>query len=169
MGDRIVTTNRGSQLGQLTEDDLVETGLREDDSFIIMLASSETPVHRAIYLQTSGLAVVHSHPKAAIALSLIEDKIVPIDNEGLYLLHKAPVVASEVASGTEFAEIVAHSLQQYKITMVRGHGCFAIGQVRGEAYQWASCLEESALIIYYSRTRGQTKEYRRMSDQYKKW
>jgi L-fuculose-phosphate aldolase len=54
--------------------------------------------------------------------------------------------------------------------MVRGHGCFAIGQVLEEAWQWVSCLEESALVIYYARTLGgQTKEFRKNADQYKKW
>jgi L-fuculose-phosphate aldolase len=169
MGDRIVITHRGSPLGQLTAEDLVETGLYTDDSNI-MLASSETPVHRTIYLQTSGLAIVHAHPKVAVALSLIEDEIVPIDNEGSYLLHKVPVISSEIASGSAMAGIVAESLQKYKITMVRGHGCFAIGQLLEEAYQWVSCLEESAMVIYYSRTLGgQTKEFRRNADQYKKW
>ncbi|MDP2918686.1 MAG: aldolase [Dehalococcoidia bacterium] len=169
MGDRIVITHRGSQLGQLTTDDLVETGLREDDSNI-MLASSETPVHRAIYLQTSALAILHCHPRVAIALSLLEDEIVPIDTEGSYLLHKVPVVVSEITSGSALAGVVATALKQYKIVMVRGHGCFATGQVLEEAYQWASCLEESAMVIYYSRTLGgQTKEYRRMSDKYKSW
>jgi L-fuculose-phosphate aldolase len=169
MGDRIVITRRGSPLGQLTAEDLVETGLYTDDSNI-MLASSETPVHRTIYLKTAALAIVHAHPKVAVALSLIEDEIVPIDNEGSYLLHKVPVISSEIASGSAMAGIVAESLQKYKITMVRGHGCFAIGQLLEEAYQWVSCLEESAMVIYYSRTLGgQTKEFRRNADQYKKW
>jgi L-fuculose-phosphate aldolase len=169
MGDRVLITHRGSQLGQITEEDVVETGLFDNDSGI-MLASSETPVHRTIYMQTAGLAIVHAHPKVAVALSLFEDEIIPIDNEGSYLLHKVPVISSEIASGTAMAGIVAESLQKYKITMVRGHGCFAIGQVLEEAYQWVSCLEESALVIYYSRTLGgQMKEFRKNADQYKKW
>jgi ribulose-5-phosphate 4-epimerase/fuculose-1-phosphate aldolase len=53
---------------------------------------------------------------------------------------------------------------------VRGHGCFSIGQLLEEAYQWASCLEESSQILYYLRTiGGEMKEYRDMADQYKKW
>jgi L-fuculose-phosphate aldolase len=169
LGDRVMITHRGSQLGRLAPEDIVETGLYQDDSGI-MKASSETPVHRTIYLQTSGLAIVHAHPKVAVALSLYEDEIVPIDNEGSYLLHKVPVISSEVASGTAMAGIVAESLQKYKITMVRGHGCFAIGQVLEEAYQWVSCLEESALVLYYARTLGgKMKEYRKNADQYNKW
>jgi L-fuculose-phosphate aldolase len=135
-----------------------------------MLASSETPVHRAIYLNTAALAVIHAHTKAAIALSLLEDEIVPIDNEGSYLLHKVPVVSSELASGSSIADLVAASLKQYKIIMVRGHGCFATGQLLEEAYQWVSCLEESSQILYYCRTLGgQIKEYRSGADQYHKW
>lgn len=169
LGDRIIITRRGSQLGQLGAEDLIETGLYEDDSQI-MLASSEVPVHRAIYLNTAALAIIHAHPRAAIALSLVEDEIVPVDTEGSYLLHKVPVVSSEIASGPQLAEVVSAPLKQYKIIMVRGHGCFATGQLLEEAYQWVSCLDESSLIIYYVRTLGgQIKEYRRMADQYRRW
>jgi L-fuculose-phosphate aldolase len=168
-GDRLIITRHSSQLGQLTAEDLIETGLHKDDSNI-MLASSETPVHRAIYLNTAALAIVHAHPRAAIAFSLLQDEIVPVDHEGSYLLHKVPVVASTVASGTELAEVVTTALKRYKIVMVRGHGCFSIGQLLEEAYQWVSCLEESSQILYYLRTiGGEMKEYRDMSDQYKKW
>jgi L-fuculose-phosphate aldolase len=169
LGDRILITRRGSQLGQLTSDDIIETGLYEDDSYI-MLASSETPVHRAIYLNTAALAIIHAHPRTAIALSLLGDEIVPVDVEGSYLLHRVPVVASEIASGSQLAEVVAAPLKQYKIIMVRGHGCFSTGQLLEEAYQWASCLEESSQVIYYLRTLGgEVKEYRRMAEHYPKW
>jgi L-fuculose-phosphate aldolase len=169
LGDRIVIKRRGAQFGQLTENDIIETALYEDDSFS-MLTSSETAVHREIYLKTDALAIIHAHPRIAIALSLIEDEIVPIDNEGSYLLHKIPVISSELASGPALASHVAESLKQYKIIMVRGHGCFATGQMLEEAYQWVSCLEEVCQIIYYSRTLGgQLKEFRRMADKYKNW
>ena len=169
LGDRIVITRRGSQSGQLTAGDLIETELHKNDSNI-MLASSETPVHRAIYLNTAALAIVHAHPRTAVAFSLLQDEIVPVDNEGSYLLHRIPVVSSPIASGTGLAEVVATALKRYKIVMVRGHGCFSIGQLLEEAYQLVSCLEESSQILYYLRTiGGEMKEYRDMSDQYKKW
>ena len=50
-GDRIIITRRGAMLGQLTEQDLIETGLTKNDSHII-LASTEIGVHRAIYQGT---------------------------------------------------------------------------------------------------------------------
>jgi L-fuculose-phosphate aldolase len=168
LGDRLVITRHAAQLGQLTGEDTVEMGLYEDNSNV-MLASYETPVHRAIYLNTAALAIIHAHPRVAIALSLLEDEIVPVDVEGSYLLHRVPVVSSELASGSPVAGLVSEALKQYKIIMVRGHGCFATGQLLEEAYQWVSCLEESSQVLYYCRTLGgQIKEYRRMSDQYPK-
>ena len=115
LGDRLIIKRRGAMLGRLREEDLIETGLEKTDS-AVMLASTELIVHRAIYLATRALAVVHAHPRTAIALSLSREEIVPIDNEASYLLHKVPVVAAEFASGSpELVEKVPAALQQYKI------------------------------------------------------
>jgi L-fuculose-phosphate aldolase len=170
LGDRLLITRRGSMLGHLGPQDLIETGIFQNDSGIA-LASTELIVHRAIYRATSALAVIHAHPRAAIALSLLEDEIIPLDTEGSYLLHKVPVVATEFSSGsTELAEVIPAALKNYKIAMLRGHGCFSTGQMLEEAYQWVSVLEEASQIILYSRTlRGDVKEYRKHSDEYGKW
>ena len=68
-GDRVVIKRRGAMLGRLREGDLIETGLEKPDSGIA-LASTELIVHRAIYLATPALAIIHAHPRTAIALSL---------------------------------------------------------------------------------------------------
>jgi len=169
-GDRVVIKRRGAMLGRLKEGDLIETGLERADSGV-MLASTELVVHRAIYLATPALAIVHAHPRTAIALSLSRDEIVPIDNEGSYLLHKVPVVAAEFASGSaELVERLPAALQEYKIVMLRGHGCFSIGQTLDEAFQWVSCLEESCQIILAAKTIDEPfLEYRKMSEDYKSW
>lgn len=169
-GDRIVIKRRGAMLGRLSEEDLVETRLEKPDSGL-MLASTELVVHRAIYVSTPALAIVHAHPRTAIALSLSRDEIVPIDNEGSYLLHKVPVIAAEFASGSaEMAEKLPAVLQEYKIVMLRGHGCFSIGQTLDEAFQWVSCLEESCQIIVAAKAIDEPfLEYRKMSEEYKSW
>lgn len=160
-GDRIVITRRGSMLGHLEERDLIETGLAKNDSKII-LASTEIGVHRAIYKGTSALAVVHAHPVHAIALSLLEDQIIPVDSEGAYLLHKIPVVGAEHTIGSkELEKSLPALLSEYKIVMVRGHGSFAVGQMIEEAYQWTSSLEHVCRIIYLTRNlRGEIKDNR---------
>ena len=170
LGDRLIIKRRGAMLGRLREEDLIETGLEKTDSGV-MLASTELVVHRAIYLATRALAVVHAHPRTAIALSLSREEIVPIDNEASYLLHKVPVVAAEFASGSpELVEKVPAALQQYKIVMLRGHGCFSVGQTLDEAFQWVSCLEEACQIIMAAKTIDEPFiEYRKMSADYKNW
>ena len=147
-GDRIIIKRRGAMLGRLKPHDLIETGLEKNDSGVA-LASTELIVHRAIYKATPALAVVHAHPRVAIALSLSRDEIVPIDNEGSYLLKK---------------------VQSYKIVFLRGHGSFATGQTLDEAFQWTDALEEACDIILHAKHLNEEMiEYRRMSDSYKNW
>ena len=62
LGERIIISRRGSRLGCIQENDLIETGLNKNDR-ATPLASEELTVHRAIYQQTSALAVVDAiHP-----------------------------------------------------------------------------------------------------------
>ncbi|MCL4499825.1 MAG: aldolase [Chloroflexi bacterium] len=170
VGDRVLITRRGSMLAHLGEEDVVETGLFEDDSSLA-LASTEVIVHKAIYLATNALAVIHAHPVEAIVRSLSEDEIIPADSEGSYFLHKVPVVALAVTAGSkEMADIISNVLKKYKICMLRGHGTFAIGQLLEEAFQWTSVLETSCRILNgLKRLGGGAKEYRSFSDEYEKW
>lgn len=182
MGDRIIITRTGSMLAHLTERDLIEIGLEHDDSNI-MLASSELVVHRAIYMNTSALAIVHVHPPHAVALSLVEeDAIIPIDSEGSYLLRKVPIVQTETTVGSkDVAKLAAEILSEYKIFMLRGHGCFSIGPMLEEAYQWCSSLEESCKMMYLTRMLQLARsmpleqdstghiEYRKHTNDYQTW
>jgi L-fuculose-phosphate aldolase len=170
LGDRVVIKRRGAMLGNLKPHDLIETGLEKNDSGVA-LASTELLVHRTVYLRTPALAIVHCHPRTAIAFSLSRDEIVPIDNEASYLLKKVPVIAEEFASGTpQMADKVAAALQNYKIIMLRGHGSFATGQTLDEAFHWSSTLEESCQIALAAKLIDEPfLEYRKMSESYDKW
>ncbi len=182
MGDRIIITRTGSMLAHLTERDLIETGLDENNSNI-MLTSSELVVHRAIYQNTSALAIVHVHPPYAVALTMaLEGAIIPIDSEGSYLFRKVPVVHTETTVGSkDVAKLAAETLREYKIFMLLGHGCFSIGPVLEEAFQWCSSLEESCKMFHYTQTLQAAQiaiaqqnglgelEYRKHTDDYKTW
>lgn len=171
VGDRILITRRGSMLGDLGKNDIVETGIYKNDSGIA-LASTEIGVHRAIYQNTSALAIVHAHPPHAVVLSLSKDEIIPIDSEGSYTLHKIPVISTETTIGSqEVAEKMPTVLKSYKIAMLRGHGSFAIGHVLEEAYQWTSTLEECCKMLYLfeNQKNAVMKEYRKDSNKYEQW
>ena len=170
VGDRVIIKRRGAMLGRLRPHDLIETGIEKNDS-AVALASTELLVHRRIYIHTPALAIVHCHPRSAIAFSLSREEIVPVDNEASYLLKKVPVIWEEFASGSpEMATKLAAALQQYKIVLLRGHGSFAIGQTLDEAFHWSSTLEESCQIAFYAKLVNEPFiEYRKMSQDYNKW
>ncbi len=147
LGDRLIITRRGSQLGSLQEQDLIETGINKNDRFT-PLASTELAVHRAIYQTTPALAIVHAHPPHAVALSLNETEVVPNSAEGLDAVGKVPVLGwdMEVKPGG-LADIISDALKQHRVVIVHGHGSFATGQLLEEAYNYTTALEESCQVI----------------------
>ena len=146
LGENIIITRRGSQLGCLEENDLIETGINKNNR-ATPLASTELPVHRAIYQQTSAQAIVHAHPPHAVALSLVEKEIIT-NAEGLPAIDRVPVLGwdMEVVPGG-LADIIAQALKKCRIVMVHGHGSFAVGQILEEAYSFTTALEESCRVI----------------------
>ena len=170
VGDHVIIKRRGAMLGQLKPGDLVETGIEKNDSGVA-LASSELLVHRTIYMRTPALAVVHCHPRTAVAFSLSREEIVPIDNKASYLLKKVPIVHEEFASGgPEVANTIAGALEKYKIVLLRGHGTFATGQTLDEAFFWSSTLEEACQIMLWAKLINEPFiEYRKNAEGYKNW
>jgi len=153
-GDRMFIKRRGAMMGYLREQDVVETGVAADDSGVI-IASTEVGVHRAIYQETSALAVVHAHTPYAIALSLIRDDIVPVDDEGRYHLKKVPVL--DVADSIGSAEVerrLPELLQRHNAAILKGHGTFAHGENLEEAYNWVTVVESICHVIYLVETMG---------------
>lgn len=147
-GDRIIIKRRGAMMGDLSEEDVVETGIEKDDSGVI-IASTEIGVHRAIYKETSALAIIHAHTPYAISLSLVRDEIIPIDDEGQYHLKKVPVVDVEDSIGSDEVEKrLPPVLQDYNAGILKGHGTFAHGENLEEAYNWITVVESICKVIY---------------------
>ena len=147
LGERMIITRRSCRLGCLEEHDLIETGISKNDRST-PLASTELAVHRAIYRETSALAVVHAHPPHAIALSLVATEIVPNDAEGLSIVGEVPVLGWNIeATLGGLTDIIVQALKQHRIVVVHGHGSFAIGQLLEEAHSCTTALEESAQVI----------------------
>jgi L-fuculose-phosphate aldolase len=155
--DRLIIKHRGTMLGRMQRQDLVETGIFEDDKDTPR-ASSELIVHRAIYQATPAKAVVHAHPRTTVALSFSRDEIIPLDSEGAAILGTVPVVSAQIPSGSpEVAEAVAEVLKTHPIVVVRSHGSFAIGETLEQAFQFTSILEESCEIIWKTELLNQSK------------
>jgi L-fuculose-phosphate aldolase len=102
-------------------------------------------LHQAIYAAASEAeAIVHAHPRHAIALSLVGKEIRPQDLEGQHYLGVVPVVPRD----EHVAHTLADALRQHKIVVVAGHGSYARGESLWQALQWTSVLEESAEVLW---------------------
>ncbi|MFX1450284.1 MAG: aldolase [Promethearchaeota archaeon] len=164
-GNYIYIKRTGAMLGDLKPNDVIRTNLYQEDSKIL-LASKELPVHRNILLNTGALAVIHAHPTYAIILSMLYDEIFPIDNEGLYIIKRIPVLELDVPTASdESATKVPKLLQNYKVMIIRGHGTFAHGTSLEEAYMWTTVAESVCKILYLAKQIGIDIEKERQ----KKW
>ena len=111
------------------------------------LASSELPVHRAIYQSTNAQAIVHAHPPYSTALSLAEQEIVPRD-EWYDVIGKVPVLGfGQNLKPGSLDETVAQELKDRRVVMLYGHGSFSIGQLLEEAFSFTTVLEEAAKVL----------------------
>jgi L-fuculose-phosphate aldolase len=136
----LLVTRTGAMLGRLGDGDLVVVAA---DGSSRGEPSMDTALHRAVYEAAGAGAVLHAHPRHAIALSLAMDVIEPADAEGRLRLGAVPVVE---------AEGVAQALRDAPVVMARGHGSYARGDDLWQALQWTSVLEESAQVLWLLRT-----------------
>ncbi|MEN2983015.1 MAG: fuculose-1-phosphate aldolase [Thermus sp.] len=151
-------TKSGVQKARLTPEDLVEVPL---EGPFPPGASVESVIHREVYRRTQAQALVHAHPRVAVALSLHLDRLLPLDLEGQYYLREVPVLAPKTTSASqEAASAVAEALAHHRVCLLRGHGAFAAGfkerpeEALLEAYSLMTTLEESAEILLYHRLWG---------------
>lgn len=150
-GDRLFITRTGSLTGELSHEDIISLPLK-GRSILEERASVELEVHRRIILETGKPAVVHAHPPHAVALSLSEDTMLPLDSEGKDLVGEVKVLSLEKPSASEeLAEAASVALKDSKVVLVRGHGAFAADRELKLAYAHISTLEHSCKILMWSR------------------
>jgi len=148
-GNKIYITRRGSMKGFLKSSDIIRIGWEK--SATDNLSSTEVNVHKAIFRNTSALAIVHCHPPIATALSLLRNEIIPIDVEGRLALPKIPVLKCRKATASkELEENLPPLLGKYHSAIIKGHGLFSVGQSLEEAFHYATLTEYIAKILYYT-------------------
>ncbi len=150
VGDQMLISTTGSMLDEL-EGQIVTVPI---DSFtpdeLDVIASTEVNVHRAIYRETSALAILHGHSKYAVVMSMLckpGEQIVPEDSESKYLLHEIPVVTGGIGS-QELATNAASALRDHKGIVALGHGTFARGATVDEAFVIISSIEHACTVKY---------------------
>jgi len=153
-GGKIYIKKRSAMLNWLEKEDIVACDLEREDSNSL-LASTELGVHRAIYLNTDAMAVIHAHNPYTVALSMIEDEITCIDAEGMFMYKKIPVIECDVPAGASEAALkVPPVLKNYPVCVIRSHGVVAKGSTLEDAMQNVTGAEQSAYIRYLTLLTG---------------
>jgi len=120
-------------------------------------ASSELAAHRRIYEATGARAILHAHPKFAVAMSLVCDETgcgvadCRKDCPRVRMLGDAPVVAGEIGAGG-LAARVAPVIGASGKAIVLGHGVFTVGREGlGEAFHALAEVESRCRDEYFRR------------------
>jgi L-fuculose-phosphate aldolase len=148
LGNVILISTRGSMLDEL-EEKVVQVTL-EPPSPLDQMASSELPMHRAIYRHTEAKAVFHGHGRFSIIESLTTEEalVTPMDSESAYYLPVIPII--EAPPGTEeLGQAAAVALKQHRGALIRGHGVVTRGTSIEEAYAMLAVIEQACHIRYH--------------------
>jgi L-fuculose-phosphate aldolase len=152
-GDKeFLITAQHAPLGFLTSKDLVRIDGAGKTLDPERRASSETPMHLAIYAGIEAQAIVHVHPPMVIAFSLTNESFVPISFEEKYTIGEVPIIAQDTPTVTEPEKIV-EELKYRPIVIIKGHGTVAIGKDFQDAFLLTDLLEE-AIRCHLAKERG---------------
>jgi L-fuculose-phosphate aldolase len=146
-------TGQHAPLGFLTARHLVRIGADGHPVKKNQHASSETPMHLAVYAGTEAQAIVHVHPPAVVAFSLAHDSFVPVSFEEKYTIGEVPIVAQDTPTVTK-PEKVVEELTYHPVLIIKGHGTVAIGKDFQEAFLLTDLLEEAVHCQFFKEGLG---------------
>jgi L-fuculose-phosphate aldolase len=135
-------TGQHAPLGFLRAEDLVRIDQQGKPVKRTQRASSETPLHLAVYEGTDAEAIIHVHPPMVLAFSLAHESFVPISYEEKYTIGEVPIIPQDTPTVTKPAQVV-EELKYHPIIIITGHGTVAIGKNFQEAFLVTDLLEEA--------------------------
>jgi L-fuculose-phosphate aldolase len=148
-------TGQHAPLGFLTAKDLVRINREGKPIKEKQRASSETPLHLAVYQGTDAQVVVHVHPPILLAFSLSHESFVPVSFEEKYTIGEVPIIPQETPTVTRPEPLVAE-LKYHPVVIIKGHGTVAIGKDFREAFLLTDLLEEAVHCQFFQERSGVT-------------
>lgn len=154
----IAITATGVVFAEAAADDVVIVG---DDGRIIagvLAPSSELDLHRAAYADEAVGAVVHTHAPAAVALSLVADRLPCVHYQQLALGGEIEVVPFSVFGSAELAAAAGGVLAGANAVILAHHGAVTTGRDLSEAVQHTAVLEWACDIYLRALAAGEPAE-----------
>lgn len=133
VGDRVLVTASGTDLGDLTAERL---SLVDLDGTVLDGAArptSELPLHLAVYRSTGVTAIAHAHAVASVAVGATNDVLPPIHYLTVLLGGVVRVADYATFGSTELADNVRAALDGRFAALLRNHGSVATGTDIGQA------------------------------------
>ena len=151
--NEFLITGQHAPLGFLGSNDLVR--IKADGKPIKkdQRASSETPMHLAVYAGTDAQAIVHVHPPMVLAFSLAHESFVPVSFEEKYTIGEVPIIPQDTPTVTQ-PEKVVEELKYHPVVIVKGHGTVAIGKDLQEAFLFTDLLEQAVHCEFFKERPG---------------
>lgn len=150
--NQFLITGQHAPLGFLTAKDLVRIDAAGKPLKKQQRASSETPMHLAVYAGTDAQAIVHVHPPMVLAFSLSHESFAPVSFEEKYTIGEVPIIAQDTPTVTQ-PEKVVEELKYHPIVIIKGHGTVAIGKTFQEAFLRTDLLEEAVHCQFFFKER----------------
>ena len=146
-------TGQHAPLGFLTPKDLVHINAEGKALRKNQRASSETPMHLAVYAGTDAQAIIHVHPPMVLAFSLTHDSFVPVSFEEKYTIGEVPIIAQDTPTVTKPVKVV-DELKYHPVVIIKGHGTVAIGKTFQDAFLLTDLLEEAVHCQFFKERVG---------------
>ena len=140
--NEFLITGQHAPLGFLTAKDVVRISGDGKPITGKQHASSETPMHLAVYRGTEAQAIVHVHPPAVLAFSLTRESFLPVSFEEKYTIGNVPIIPQDTPTVTKPDKLV-QELKFHPVVILKGHGTVACGKNLQEAFLLTDLLEEA--------------------------
>jgi len=146
-------TGQHAPLGFLAPKDLVRINGAGQPVKKDQRASSETPMHLAVYAGTDAQAIIHVHPPMVLAFSLAHESFVPVSFEEKYTLGEVSIIPQDTPTVTQ-PEPLIEELKYHPVVIIKGHGTVAIGKDFQEAFLLTDLLEEAVHCQFFKEGQG---------------
>lgn len=154
----IAITATGVVFADAVADDVVIVG---DDRRLrhgALAPSSELDLHFAAYADEAVGAVVHTHAPAAVAVSLVSDRLPCVHYQQLTLGGEIEVVPFSVFGSRALADATGDALSSANAVILAHHGAVTTGRDLAEAVAHTSLLEWACDIYLRARAAGEPAE-----------
>jgi len=126
-GEHVVVTGSGTDLGELSPDQLVVV---DRDGTVVdgaLKPTSELRLHLAIYERTDAAAVAHAHSMSSIAVGCTHDELPPVHYTTLQLGGVVRVARYATFGSDQLVESVLAAMKDRTAALMRNHGSIAFG------------------------------------------